>query len=141
MVSTAAKVKQRTASIRYAGNRWPYAFSYVLIIRMRDVPAIDSTALHALGDIVRRSRKDGTLVLLSDVHAQPMVALGRSDVLDELGDEHVFGNIDDALNHARAHLGLPVVPRPAFAAPTVARETPVDGVAAVHRAPPTGDEE
>ena len=113
----------------------------VLIIRMRDVPAIDSTALHALGDLVRRSRKDGTLVLLSDVHAQPMVALGRSDLLDELGDEHVFGNIDDALNHARAHLGLPVVPRPAFAAPTVARETPVDGVSAVRHDRPTNGEE
>ena len=113
----------------------------VLIIRMRDVPAIDSTALHALGDLVRRSRKDGTLVLLSDVHAQPMVALGRSDLLDELGDEHVFGNIDEALNHARAHLGLPVEPRPAFAAPTVARETPVDGVSAVRRDRPANGEE
>jgi sulfate permease, SulP family len=102
----------------------------VLIIRMRGVPAIDSTGIHALGDIARRSRKDGTLVLLSDVHAQPMVALGRSGLLAELGDERVFGNIDDALNHARVHLGLPVVPRPAFAAPTVARETPADGVPA-----------
>jgi SulP family sulfate permease len=69
------------------------------------------------------------------------VALGRSDLLDELGDEHVFGNIDDALNHARAHLGLAVVPRPAFAAPTVARETPVDGVSAVRRDRPANGEE
>ena len=100
----------------------------VLIIRMRNVPAIDSTAMHALGDIVRRSRKDGTLTILSDVHAQPMVALGRSELLDEIGDDHIFGNIDDALNAARAHLGLPGVERPAFAAPTVARETPAGGV-------------
>src|SRR5919112_514787 len=49
----------------------------VLIVRMRDVPAMDSTGLHALADVVRRSRRDGTLVLLADVHAQPMVALGR----------------------------------------------------------------
>ena len=107
----------------------------VLIIRMRHVPAIDSTAMHALGDIVRRSRKDGTLVLLSDVHAQPMIALGRSELLDELGDENLFGNLDDALNRARGHLGLASVSRPDFAAPTVARETPVDGVAALPRAP------
>ncbi|MGE3526966.1 MAG: SulP family inorganic anion transporter, partial [Gemmatimonadales bacterium] len=103
----------------------------VLIIRMRNVPAIDSTGMHALRDVVRRSRRDGTLVLLSDVHAQPMAALARSDVLDELGDEGVFGNLDDALNRARQHLGLPTVSRPAFASPTVARETPARGVPAV----------
>ena len=96
----------------------------VLIVRMRDVPAMDSTGLHALADVVRRSRRDGTLVLLSDVHAQPMVALGRSDLLDEIGEDNIFGNIDDALNRAREHLGLPAEPRPAFATPTVARETP-----------------
>ena len=95
---------------------------------MRNVPAVDSTGLHALQDIVRRSRKDGTLVLLSDVHAQPMVAIGRSDLLDELGEDNVFGNIDDALNRAREHMGLPTAERPAFATATVARETPATGV-------------
>lgn len=70
-----------------------------------------------------------------------MIALGRSDLLDELGDEHVFGNIDDALNHARGYLGLPLVLRPAFAAPTVARETPVDGVSSIRSAPPAAGEE
>src|SRR5205807_5053641 len=90
----------------------------VLILRMRHVPAIDSTALHALRDLVARSRKDGSLVILSDVHAQPVVALERSGFLDEIGEENVTGHIDDALNRARAHLGLPAVPRPAYATPT-----------------------
>jgi len=44
----------------------------VLILRMRHVPAIDSTGLHALRDLVRRGTSEGTLVLLSDVHAQPV---------------------------------------------------------------------
>ncbi|HEV2670707.1 MAG TPA: STAS domain-containing protein, partial [Gemmatimonadales bacterium] len=95
----------------------------VLILRLRHVPAIDSTGLHALRDVVQRSRREGTLVILSDVHAQPVVALERSGMYDELGEENVHGNIDDALNRARAHLGLPPVQRPAFATPTVARET------------------
>jgi len=94
----------------------------VLILRMRHVPAIDSTGLHALRELVTRSRRDGTLVLLSDVHAQPVVALERSGMYDELGEENIHGNIDDALNRAREHLGLPTVPRPMFATPTVARE-------------------
>ncbi len=95
----------------------------VLILRMRHVPAIDSTGLHALRDVVRRSEREGTLVILSDVHAQPVVALERSGLYDELGEENIHGNIDDALNRARAYLGLPAVAPPAFATPTVARES------------------
>lgn len=94
----------------------------VLILRMRHVPAIDSTGLHALRDLIHRSRRDGSLVLLSDVHAQPLVALERSGLYDDLGEDNVHGNIDDALNRARAHLGLPQVAPPTFATPTVARE-------------------
>jgi SulP family sulfate permease len=94
----------------------------VLILRMRNVPAIDATGMHALTDVVRRTRRDGTLVLLSDVHAQPMVAMGRSGLLDEIGDDCIFGNLDDALNHARQYLGVAVEPPPPSATPTVQRE-------------------
>ena len=94
----------------------------VLILRMRHVPAIDSTGLNALRDLVHRSRRDGSLVILSDVHAQPVVAIERSGLYEDVGEENIHGNIDDALNRARAHLGLPPLPRPAFAEPTVARE-------------------
>jgi SulP family sulfate permease len=97
----------------------------VLVIRMRNVPAMDSTGVHALKDVITRTRKEGTLVLLSDVHAQPMSVLSRSGVLDQIGEDHLFGNIDDALNVARAYLGLPTEERPLFAVPTVARETPM----------------
>lgn len=73
----------------------------VLIIRMRNVLALDSTGMHALKDVVHRSRKDGTYVLLSDVHMQPLVALTGSAVLEEIGRENLFGNLDDALERAR----------------------------------------
>lgn len=77
----------------------------VLIIRMRHVPAIDSTGLHALSDVVRRSRKDGVRVILSGVHAQPLMALGKSPLLDELGEENLAGNLAEALEIARAEVG------------------------------------
>jgi SulP family sulfate permease len=96
----------------------------VLIIRLRNVPSIDSSGMHALKDVVHRSRKDGTLVLLSDVHTQPLVAIGRSAVLEEIGGENLFGNLDDALDRARDYLGLPHAMPPLGATPTVARETP-----------------
>ncbi|HJR65245.1 MAG TPA: sulfate permease [Gemmatimonadaceae bacterium] len=100
----------------------------VLIIRMRNVPAIDSTGIRALADVTRRTRKDGTIVLLSDVHAQPLVALGRSDLLDEIGDDNIFGNLDDALNRARSEVGEAPQPPPPGATATVRRETPIGGV-------------
>ena len=103
----------------------------VLIIRMRNVPAIDSTGLHALRELCGRSRREGTLVILADVHSQPVVALERSGLLYDIGEENITGNVDDALNRARTHLGLPVVPRPLFATATVARETPPGGVEAM----------
>jgi len=96
----------------------------VLIIRMRDVPAIDSTGLHALQELARRCKHERTLLLLADVHAQPMFALVRSDMLEEIGEQNLFGHVDDALDRAREYLGLPPQPHPAEAVPTVARETP-----------------
>jgi SulP family sulfate permease len=79
----------------------------VLIIRMRNVPAIDSTAMHALRDLIRRTRKDGTVVLLSEVGVQPLVALERSGLLEEIGERFLCDNVDEALAAARKHLGLP----------------------------------
>jgi len=95
----------------------------VLIIRMRRVPIIDSTGLAALRDVVLRSRREGILVVLSDVHSQPVIALTNSAFYEELGEANVCGNLDDALNRARLYLGLSTTERPAFSEPTVARET------------------
>jgi SulP family sulfate permease len=78
----------------------------VLIVRMRNVPAIDSTAMHALKDLIRRTRQQGTQVLLSDVHSQPLVALQRTDLLEEIGEENLFGDVDAALEAARTRLGI-----------------------------------
>jgi SulP family sulfate permease len=79
----------------------------VLIVRMRNVPAIDSTAMHALRDLVRRTRRDKTLVYLSDVQPQPLIALQQSSLLDEIGEDSLFGNIDEALAAARQQVGQP----------------------------------
>jgi SulP family sulfate permease len=76
----------------------------VLILRMRNVPAIDSTGMHALGGVVHASRRRGTLVILSDVHAQPMFALAQSYLADDIGEENIVGDIDAALTRARAHM-------------------------------------
>ena len=78
----------------------------VLILRMRSVPAIDATGLHALTDVVHRSRRDGTLVLLSEVQPQPLQALNRSVLIDEIGEEHLYPSLELAIERAREELEL-----------------------------------
>jgi sulfate permease, SulP family len=62
---------------------------------------MDATGLHALTDVVRRSRRDGTLVLLAELQPQPLATLRRSVLIDEIGEENVCGTMEEAL--ARAH--------------------------------------
>jgi sulfate permease, SulP family len=73
----------------------------VLIVRMRNVPVIDATGMHALLEVVKRSRTDGTLVLLAEVQAQPMAALTKSAAMAEIGADHVYESLDEALVRAR----------------------------------------
>jgi SulP family sulfate permease len=73
----------------------------VLILRMRAVLAIDATGLRALEDLLDKTRRDGTVLVLSGVHAQPLVALERSGLLERIGEENVHGNIRAALARAR----------------------------------------
>ena len=94
----------------------------VFILRMRRVPAIDATGIHALDEFRRKCKRQGTTLLLAGVHAQPMFALTRYGLLDQIGEENLFGNIDDALNRARELVGTVSQPRPAIAEPEVARE-------------------
>lgn len=94
----------------------------VFILRMRKVPAIDATGLYALEDFHRKCRRQGTQLLLSGVHAQPIFAMTKVGLDSRIGTENLFGNIDDALNRARTMLGLPPKSPPSFATPEVARE-------------------
>jgi SulP family sulfate permease len=95
----------------------------VLIIRMRDVPAIDSTGIAVLHELALRGRRERTRVMLADVHAQPLVALGKSHALDDIGDENLFGSLADALVAAEAHIAsLP--PRKTGETPAVGGSLP-----------------
>jgi SulP family sulfate permease len=79
----------------------------VLILRMRNVLAIDATGLRALEDLLDKTRRDGTVLVLSGVHAQPLVALERSGLLARIGEDNVHGHIRAALARARSLVGAP----------------------------------
>ncbi len=73
----------------------------VLVLRMRHVSMLDSSGMRALTDVVHRTRGDGTAVILSDVHMQPLVALTGTPTLQEIGSANVVGSLDLALARAR----------------------------------------
>lgn len=73
----------------------------VVILRMRHVLAIDATGLHALEEVAARLSRRGATLLLSGVHAQPLVALERSGAVERIGADHLFPGYADAISHAR----------------------------------------
>ncbi len=94
----------------------------IRIIRMRKVMSIDATGLNMLAELTKDCRKTGTKLILSGVHAQPIFAMQQYGLADEIGEENIHGNIDDALDRARQILGLPVQGRPTNFVPSVERE-------------------
>ncbi|MDO4946930.1 MAG: sulfate permease [Fibrobacter sp.] len=98
----------------------------ILILRMRSVSSIDAAGINMIEDLLNHCKADGTQLLLSGVHAQPVVALTRAGVLKQLGEENALGNIDAALNRARELLGLPVVDASVDPNPTVSWEKGLD---------------
>lgn len=72
-----------------------------LIIRMRDVPAMDSTGLHVMRELLHKCRASGTHLFLAEVHASPLHTLQRSGLWQDLGPDNVYGDLADALDAAR----------------------------------------
>ncbi len=72
----------------------------VRILRMRNVPAIDATGLNLLSDIIKNNQRESIHLILSGVHAQPLFALTQYKLIDEVGEENIFPNIDEALKRA-----------------------------------------
>lgn len=95
----------------------------IRIIRMRKVLTIDATGLNMMQELLNDSKKTGTTLILSGVHVQPLFAMQQYGLADAVGEENIFGNIDDALDRARELLGRPRQGRPKEFVPTVRRES------------------
>lgn len=77
----------------------------IFILRMRKVPAIDATGMHALKEFYAKCKRQGTTLLLAGVHAQPLFAIINAGFDQVVGEENLFENLDDALARARQLLG------------------------------------
>jgi SulP family sulfate permease len=75
----------------------------VLILVMRRVPAIDSTGINALRNVIERFQKDGTRVILVGPRAQPLAAMARTGILATIGEDGVVPDLDSAIALAEQH--------------------------------------
>lgn len=97
----------------------------VLILRMRDVLAMDATGLDALEDLMEKIRNHKKHLILCGPHSQPLFALTRAGMIDKLGMENVCGDMDCSLARARDILNAKnnrVQPEPAAGAVQIAHD-------------------
>ena len=72
----------------------------VLVIRMRNVPAIDEAGVEALADIIRRCERHHVQAVFSHVNEQPMHAMEKAGLTETVGKENFCVHIDSALLRA-----------------------------------------
>ena len=75
-------------------------FTRCLILRMRGVPALDSTAMNALQNLVKTCESKGITLVLSHVNEQPMHVMEKAGFVELVGKENFQSNISAALKRA-----------------------------------------
>lgn len=75
-------------------------FTTCLVLRMRSVPALDSTALNALKDLVQVGKSKGITIVFSHVNDQPMKVMEKAGFIELVGEENFQPSISAALDRA-----------------------------------------
>jgi sulfate permease, SulP family len=73
----------------------------VVILRLRNMTALDATGIHALEQFSDRLHNAGKILLLCGARDQPSRLISNSDFLKHIGPENVLPHVQSAL--ARAH--------------------------------------
>ena len=76
----------------------------VIIIRMRNIPALDVSALRSLSSVYEHCQKRKIRVLFSHVNEQPLSVMKKSGFYDLVGEKNFCENIDVALAVAETHI-------------------------------------
>jgi len=73
----------------------------VVILRLRNMTAIDATGLHELEKLTDRLRATGRTLLLCGARSQPEELLRKSAFLQQVGEENMLPHVEAALARAR----------------------------------------
>jgi SulP family sulfate permease len=98
LFGTTDKLREETADVSQ--------YAPVVIVRLRNMTALDATGLHELEVLNDRLKKSGRTMLICGARRQPAQLLKRGDFLAHVGKEHILPHIQAALLHAeRMHAG------------------------------------
>jgi len=76
-------------------------FPPVVILRLRNMTALDATGLHALEVLAKKLGKSGRTLLLCGARDQPARLLAQSELREQIGEENILPNVEAALDRAR----------------------------------------
>jgi SulP family sulfate permease len=73
----------------------------IIVLRLRNMTAIDATGLHELERLTERLRATGRTLLLCGARSQPEQLLRQSPFLEYLGEANMLPHVEAALSRAR----------------------------------------
>jgi len=76
------------------------ALDKIVILRLRNMTAIDATGLHAIEQLARRLHASGRTLLICGAREQPAKFLARADFVDHVGKENIVPHVRAALDRA-----------------------------------------
>jgi len=77
------------------------AFAPIVILRLRNMTAIDATGTHAIETFAKRLAESGRTLLLCGAMQQPSKLLQHPRFLERVGPENIMPNVQAALDRAR----------------------------------------
>lgn len=74
----------------------------VVIIRLRNMTAIDATGLYAIEEIARQLHSSGRTLILCGAREQPAQLMHQAEFEEVVGKENICANVNEALRRAEA---------------------------------------
>lgn len=78
--------------------------SKVLILKMRNVPAMDASAYHSIDMLYDMCKKNHTKLIITDLQQQPLSMLKKYGFIDSIGDNNICFNTEEGIMRANALL-------------------------------------
>ncbi|MDD5361947.1 MAG: sulfate permease [Ignavibacteria bacterium] len=85
-------VEQFTESLRVIEKKPKF-----LILETRNLLSIDASGMRALEDLETTLKRQKTKFIISGLHKQPLFAIVQSGLIDKIGEDNLYGTIDEAL--------------------------------------------
>ena len=77
------------------------AFAPIVILRLRNMTAIDATGLHALERLSDRLTRSGRTLVLCGARDQPAAFLAQAEFVEHVGPQNIVPHVQAALERAR----------------------------------------